>query len=86
METRSRLNGIITFAASIAVGFSAAVAIAGAAAVSQASPTLRRIQPAPDVVRLDPVVVTVSKKFFDAVRSEDTAVARTTSDRKVIRG
>lgn len=81
------LSDITTFVASVAVGCGAAIAIASTAAISEAAPSLRpQVQPAPvEVVRLDPVVVTVSKTYFDAVRFE-REVARGADARKVTRG
>ena len=82
------LHTCITFAASVAVGCGAAVAIASTAAVTSAQPTPRPVAaPATAVVRLDPVVVTVSKSYFDAVRNERaTEFARSNDTRKVTRG
>ena len=84
----TRLGNITTFVASLAAGCGAAIAIASTAAVSQAAPSLRPIEtPAPlEVVRLAPVVVTVSKARFDAMRNEPTELARTVDTRKVTRG
>ena len=82
------LANITTFVASLAAGCGAAIAIASTAAVSQAAPMLRPVAtPAPiEVVRLEPVVVTVSKARFEAMRTEPTELARTVDTRKVTRG
>lgn len=87
---KTALQNCMTFAAAVAVGCGAAIAIASTAAVSQAAPTLRtpvRTTPV-EVVRLEPVVVTVSRSTFDAVRKESAAteLARTNDVRKVTRG
>jgi hypothetical protein len=80
MEAPTRLSTIATFAASVAVGCVAAIAIAGAAAVSEAAPSLRR--PAAEVIRLEPVVVTVSRARYAAIRSDDATVARADEAKK----
>jgi hypothetical protein len=85
MKTSLSLSGVMTFAASVVVGCGAAIAIASAAAVSQAAPTLRHSPAAPEVVRLDPVVVTVSKTYYDAVQRE-TVLVRANDAKKVTRG
>ena len=80
----------LTFAASVLVGCGAAVAIASTAAVGPALPSVRSTAPAAprEVVRLEPIVVTVSKPYFDAVRNERAAteVARSSDVRKSSRG
>ena len=77
----------VTFAASLVVGCGAAVAMASAAAVSEAAPSLKQhAKPATEVVRLEPVVVTVSKAHFETVRSEGTALVRANDTKKVTRG
>jgi len=85
MNVSTRFNNVATFAASLAVGFGASIAIASVAAATHVAPTLRHGQAAPEIVRLEPVVVTVSKKYFDAVRGDDTALACTTAPRKPTR-
>jgi hypothetical protein len=87
MKTSISLGRAMTFTASVLVGCGAAIAIASAAAVSQAAPSLRTSgQAAPEIVRLEPVVVTVSKGYFERVRSEETALVRAAEARKVTRG
>lgn len=87
---KTTVRKTITFAASLVVGSVAAVAIASAAAVSAQAPVLRPAQPptAVEIVRLEPVVVTVSKSYFDAVRKQGAAteLARSTDTRRVTRG
>jgi hypothetical protein len=85
MKTSLSLSGVMTFAASVVVGCGAAIAIASAAAVSQAAPTLRHSPAAPEVVRLDPVVVTVSKTYYNAIQRE-TVLVRANDAKKVTRG
>ncbi len=70
------LTTVTTFAASVAVGCGAAVAIASSAAVLQAGPSLRSMPvAAPLVVRLEPIVVTVSKAGYEAMRDQPTVLA-----------
>jgi hypothetical protein len=77
----------MTFTASVLVGCGAAIAIASTAAVSHSAPSLRTSdRAAPEIVRLEPVVVTVSKGYFEKVRSEETAIVRAAEARKVARG
>jgi hypothetical protein len=86
---KTTLGTVVTFAASVVAGCVAAVAIASAAAVSQVAPSIRpRVQTMPaDVIRLDPVVVTVSRTYYDAVRATSTeALARSNDARKTTRG
>jgi hypothetical protein len=86
METKSQASRLMTFAASVMVGLTGALALASAAAVSQAAPTLRHATAAATgVVRLEPVVVTVSKDYFDRVRGAETALACTTDAKKARR-
>ncbi len=81
------LGTFTTFAASVVVGCTAAVAFASAAAVSQVAPALRPATTKPvEVIRLQPVVVTVSKATYDALRAQDTEIARSNDARKVNRG
>ncbi len=77
------IDTVVTFTASVLFGCVFAIAVASVAAVSEAAPSLR---PAPaDVVRLEPVVVTVSKAYYDAVRAESAAVARN-DGKRITRG
>lgn len=90
MNKPSRLQGVATFAAAVFVGGAASLALAGVASVTQSTPTLRSA-PAPhvEVVRLEPVIVTMSRAQFDAIRAgaaADTAVARAGAARHVNRG
>ena len=81
------LGTLTTFAASVVVGCTAAIAFASAAAVSEVAPALRPVPARPvEVIRLQPVVVTVSKATYDALRAQDTAVARSNDARMVTRG
>lgn len=79
---KTTLTSVMTFVAAAAVGCGAAIAIASTAAVMQES---SKAPPAPakgvpqEVIRLEPVVVTISKTRFEAVRKDllgDTEVAR----------
>ncbi len=85
---KTSLGDVVTFVGAIVVGCGAAIAIASAAAVSEAALPLRvAAKPsAVEVVRLEPVVVTVSKDYFDAVRNESLDMARGDDGRKVTRG
>lgn len=85
---KSTLGTCATFTASLVVGCAAAIAFASAAAVSQVAPSLRTpVQTAPvEVIRLEPVVVTISKASFDAVRAGSTELARSSNVKKVTRG
>ena len=83
---KSRFATCLTYVATIAAGCGAAVAIAN-------TPLPARTKPATpvEVVRLDPVVVTVSKAAFDAMREDGrgaraTRLARSSDARKVARG
>ena len=81
------LGNLTTFAASVVVGCTAAVAFASVAAVTQVAPALLTPPAKPvEVIRLEPVVVTVSKATYDALRAQDTAVPRTNAARKENRG
>ena len=79
------LGKMTTFAASVVLGCGAAIAIASTAAVSQSAPSLRQGAPV-EVVRLAPVVVTISKARYDELRGSNTELARSTDARKVTRG
>jgi hypothetical protein len=88
MNTSTRFSKVVTFCASVAFGCTAALAAASIASVSQASPSLRNA-PTPvaapvQVVRLEPITVTVSKATYAAVRNE-TAFAAANA-KKVTRG
>lgn len=89
---KTTLTSVMTFVAAAAVGCGAAIAIASTAAVTRDS---SRLRPAPvrsvpqDVIRLEPVVVSISKTRFEAVRNEiqrDAEIARNTDSRKTSRG
>ncbi|MEO8937896.1 MAG: hypothetical protein ABI277_12105 [Burkholderiaceae bacterium] len=91
MEKSTPLSTFITFLAAVVVGCGAAVAIASTAAVSQVAPSLRpATQTTPqEVIRLAPVVVTISKNAFDGIRNEarsETELAGANAARKVTRG
>jgi hypothetical protein len=87
MKTSISLGRAMTFTAAVLVGCGAAIAFASAAAVSQAAPSLRTSGSAvTEVVRLEPIVVTVSKGYFEKVRSEETAIVRAAEAKKVARG
>lgn len=87
---KTNLSHCITFASALVVACVAAVAIASTAAVSDVAPMLRPVlQSAPVVVvRLEPVVVTISRTSFDAIRKNGatTEVARSNDLRKATRG
>ena len=89
---KTTLTSVISFVASAAVGCGAAIAIASTAAVTQESSMLRpaAVKSVPqEVIRLEPVVVTISKSGFEAMRKEiqgDTKVARGADIRKASRG
>lgn len=79
---KTTVTTALTFAASVAFGCAAAIAIASSAAVSQTAPSLRPVATAPtEVVRLDPVVVTISRAAFDAIRNDGNEVAATAARR-----
>jgi hypothetical protein len=90
METSSRFSRVVTFCASVAFGCAASVAAASIAAVSQSAPSLRSaptsVAQRVEVVRLEPITVTVSKATYDAVRQESTAFAQADAAKKVTRG
>ena len=87
METNSKSSRSMTLVSSVVVGVGAVFALASAAAISQSAPTLRHAVPAAQIVRLDPVVVTVSKGYFDSVcKEEAAALARAAEAKKVTRG
>ncbi len=94
MKLPSRIQSVSAFAAAVVVGGGAAIALAAITSVSQSAPALHaRTTPTVEIVRLEPVVVTLSKARFDAIRAEakvdgavDTAVARATDSRRVTRG
>ena len=89
MNTQSTLKAITTFAAAMVIGCGAVVAIGGASAstvpAARATTTMpsTAVAPAP-VVHLDPVVVTMSRARFEALREQlnsDTAIARDDASR-----
>ena len=86
MKTSSQLSRVVTFCASVAFGCGAAVAVASVASVSQSAPSLRPVPAQTRIVRLDPVTVTGSRATFDAVRAEETALARAADAKKIARG
>ena len=75
---KTTLNTVMTFVGSVAVGCGAAIAIASAAAVTHEAPSLRAVPlksvqvgaPA-EVIRLEPIVVTISSERFEAIRKQD---------------
>ena len=88
---KTTLTSVMSFVAAAAVGCGAAIAIASTAAITHDSSMLR---PAPvhsvpqEVIRLEPVVVTISKGSFEALRKEmqgDTQVARGNDGKKANR-
>ena len=89
---KTTLTSIMSFVAAAAVGCGAAIAIASTAGVTHESSMLRpaAVQSVPqEVIRLEPVVVTISKSGFEAMRKEiqgDTQVARGNDSRKANRG
>ena len=88
MNTTKLLGNVLTVVASVAAGCAVAISIASTAAVTEASPTLHR-QPQAEVVRLEPVVVTISKQAFETVRREEraaTELARANAVTKTRRG
>ena len=82
------LNTVMTYAATVLFGCGAAIAIVSTAAVTEAAPSLHQNTPsvAVEVVRLEPVVVTISKARFEELRAQDTQLARSHDARKVTRG
>ena len=85
---KTTLSTLTTVAASVVFGCGAAIAIASTAAVSQSAPSLRQTAPvaAVEVVRLEPVVVTISKARYEELRATTTELARSNDARKVTRG
>ena len=83
-----RIRTIATFAAAVAAGCCIAVAFAGAAAVGHAAPAHRVAPAATEVVRLEPVVVTIPRARFDEQRrlATDRELARANDARKATRG
>ena len=82
---KTTLGTLTTLAASVVFGCGAAIAIASTAAVSQSAPSLRQTAPV-EIVRLEPVVVTISKARYDELRATTTQFARSSDTRKVTRG
>ncbi len=71
---KSTLSTVMTFMGSVTIGCGAAIAIASAAAVTREAPTLRTppVQAVPvEVIRLEPVIVTISRDRFEAVRQQE---------------
>lgn len=89
---KTTLASVMTFVAAAAAGCAAAIAIASTATVAQPSSQLRSaaVTSVPqEVIRLEPVTVTISKTRFEAARKEiqrDTEVARNTRGPKTIPG
>ncbi len=89
---KTTLTTVMSFVAAAAVGCGAAIAIASTGAITHESSTLHpaAVKSVPqEVIRLEPVVVTISKTSFDAMRKEiqgDTQVARGNDSRKASRG
>lgn len=80
----AKLNSLLTFVA--AVGGGAVITVAGATVVSLSAATPIASPVATEVVRLDPVTVTVSKARFDEIRTEETAIARANAPHREVRG
>ncbi len=82
---KTTLTSVITFIAATAVGCGAAIAIASSAVITHELPMLRpaSVKTVPqEVIRLEPVVVTISKSSFEAARKEmsgDAQMARDSS-------
>lgn len=88
MNTTTVVGNVLTVVASVAAGCAAAISIASTAAVTEASPMLRQSAQT-EVVRLEPVVVTISKQAFETVRNEEraaTELARANAVAKTRRG
>ncbi len=88
---KTTLTSIMSFVAAAAVGCGAAIAIASTAAVTHEASLLRpAVKSVPqEVIRLEPVVVTISKSSFEAMRKEmqgDTQFARGADLKKASRG
>ena len=90
MNTKIVVGNVLTVVASVAAGCAAALSIASTAAVTEVAPVLRHQQAAQgEVVRLAPVVVTISKEAFETVRNEEraaTELARANGMAKTRRG
>ncbi len=88
---KTTLTSVMTFVGAAIVGCGAAIAIASTAAITHEAPMLRpaSIRSVPqEVIRLEPVVVTISRSSFEALRKEmqdETQLARN-KDRKAGRG
>ena len=67
----TKLDHALNVAGRIAAGFAIAVAVACTVAISYADPepVAARTQAKPEVVRLDPVVVTMSRDRFEAMHA-----------------
>ena len=81
---KTTLATVTTFAASLVFGCGAAIALASTAAVTQAAPSLR--QAPVEVIRLEPVTITISKARYDEIRATTTEMARSNDGKKVTRG
>ena len=68
---KTTLASAMTFLGSVVVGCGAAIAIASAAAVTKEAPQLRTNAnvAASEVIRLEPVTVTISKARYDELRA-----------------
>ncbi len=82
------VNTVITYAATVLFGCAAVIAIASTTAVTKVAPALHVNTPAPavEVVRLEPIVVTISKARFEELRAQDTQLARAQDAKKVKHG
>lgn len=88
MNASTIVGNVLTVVASVAAGCAVAVSIASTAAVTDASQMRRQPQQI-EVVRLEPVVVTISKQAFETVRNEEraaTELARANAVAKTRRG
>lgn len=89
---KTTLTSVMLFVAAAAVGCGAAIAIASTAVITHESSMLRPlgVRSVPqEVIHLEPVVVTISKTSFEAVRKEmqgDTQMVRGADSRKTSRG
>ena len=90
---KTTLTSVMTFVAAAAVGCGAAIAIAIASTATLTHASMLRpasVKSVPqEVIRLEPVVVTISKTGFEAVRKQmqdDTQMARNLDSRRANRG
>lgn len=89
MNATTIVGNVLTVVASVAAGCAAAISIASTAAVTEASPVLRQQAAQTEIVRLEPVVVTISKQAYETVRNEEraaTELARANAVAKTRRG